>query len=543
MRTELIIFGGEDTRDPDHAEEPGTGLRLHAVGLRWKRALAVSAAMCWFAALALWHRNVVIDDPWISFHYARNLIEGNGLVLNPGERVEGYSNFLWVLLSAIPIKLGIEPLGAMQALSWLCAAAVFWLLAFRLPWFEDREGGGFAAVFLLAGAYPFAVWAMGGLETVFYALLVLLAGAVAAAVDDRAGGWRAGLIAGLALAAIAMTRPEGAMFAAILIGGIAYRLRRGEHVAAGRLALGLGVFAVLFGGYLAWRLSYYGHLLPNSATAKLGGGLASTVRAGHAYLWGYFMGAPFLVVLAAAWGFLRAWREEASPLHMACAGICALQVVFILGVGGDWMPGYRFIVPMLAPLCLLAAHGVAPLPLFVRAMAVWFVLVASPIEAGLDKGGGPAIGLRFARWMCERRPLVEPLLRIGTDLRVMGGPGDTVAMSEAGVVPYLSRLRLIDMLGLVDPEIAAKEGGLHQKFDAASVLRRRPRFILLGYAIIDGAEKPAWASDAEMAAHADFRRDYRPVHRWPRRMDRGDRVPTDGVMVLHERIEAESTAP
>lgn len=543
MQMELVVFGGEQNGDPSLSEEPGHGLRLHAMGLRWKRAVALSAALCWFAALALWHRNVIIDDPWISFHYARNLLEGNGLVLNPGERVEGYSNFLWVLLSAMPIRLGIDPLGAMQVVSWLCCAATFWLMALKLPWFEDREGGGFAGVFLLAGSFPFAVWAMGGLETSLYALLVLLVAAFSAAVDDRRGGWRTGILAGLALAVASMTRPEGAMFAAIPAGMLAWRARRGERVAAGRLALGLAVFGALFGAYLGWRLSYYGHLLPNSATAKLGGGAAATIRAGHAYLWSYFLGAQALVLVAAAWGFLRAWREEPSPLHLCCAGVCAMQVVFVLGVGGDWMPGYRFVVPMAAPLCLLAAHGLAQAPLVVRGVAVWFVLVASPVEAGLDKGGGPAIGLRFARWVCDRKPLVEPLVRIGTDLRVMGDPGDAIAMSEAGVVPYLSRLRLIDMLGLVDPEIAAKEGGLHQKFDAESVLRRRPRFILLGYAIVDGAERPAWASDAEMAAHPRFRQDYRPVHRWPRRMDRGDRVPTDGVMILFERLEAESPAP
>ena len=37
------------------------------------------------------------DDAFISFRYARNLLEGHGLVFNPGERVEGYTNLLWVL--------------------------------------------------------------------------------------------------------------------------------------------------------------------------------------------------------------------------------------------------------------------------------------------------------------------------------------------------------------------------------------------------------------------------------------------------------------
>ena len=49
------------------------------------------------------------DDAFISFRYARNLVEGHGLVWNPGEAVEGYTNFLWVLLMAAGIGAGVEP--------------------------------------------------------------------------------------------------------------------------------------------------------------------------------------------------------------------------------------------------------------------------------------------------------------------------------------------------------------------------------------------------------------------------------------------------
>lgn len=42
----------------------------------------------------------VNDDPFISFRYAQQLVVGNGLVYNPGERLEGYTNFLWTILIA-----------------------------------------------------------------------------------------------------------------------------------------------------------------------------------------------------------------------------------------------------------------------------------------------------------------------------------------------------------------------------------------------------------------------------------------------------------
>ena len=51
----------------------------------------------------------VCDDAFISFRYAENLVRGLGLVYNAGERVEGYSNFLWTLGTALGMRLGVDP--------------------------------------------------------------------------------------------------------------------------------------------------------------------------------------------------------------------------------------------------------------------------------------------------------------------------------------------------------------------------------------------------------------------------------------------------
>src|SRR2546425_12080772 len=69
------------------------------------------------------------DDAFISFRYARNLIEGHGLVFNSGERVEGYTNFLWTVMLAPALALGIDPLEAARALGTLCAIATLLVLS------------------------------------------------------------------------------------------------------------------------------------------------------------------------------------------------------------------------------------------------------------------------------------------------------------------------------------------------------------------------------------------------------------------------------
>src|SRR5688572_22895442 len=47
------------------------------------------------------------DDMMISMRYGRNLAQGHGLVWTPGERVEGYSNFLWTLIMAVVHLTGV----------------------------------------------------------------------------------------------------------------------------------------------------------------------------------------------------------------------------------------------------------------------------------------------------------------------------------------------------------------------------------------------------------------------------------------------------
>jgi arabinofuranosyltransferase len=71
--------------------------------------------------LSLVHFEFMLDDPFISFRYARNLLDGHGLVFNPGERVEGYSNFLWIILLTPFMKLGFDPVVASKVLG-LCSA-------------------------------------------------------------------------------------------------------------------------------------------------------------------------------------------------------------------------------------------------------------------------------------------------------------------------------------------------------------------------------------------------------------------------------------
>ena len=195
--------------DPRRADEgtdveraaKGTSLGLILPYLPWLALLVWLASVAWF----------LCDDAFISFRYVRNLLEGHGLIFNPGEYVEGYSNFLWVLeLAAIWWALGVAPEAAAPWLSVAftagTVAAMLWWIA-RLPLLRHRGLVAWIALGLVCASATFAVWTSGGgLETRQFTFIVVLAVMCLSLYRDSRRGL---LAASLSLAAAALTRPEG----------------------------------------------------------------------------------------------------------------------------------------------------------------------------------------------------------------------------------------------------------------------------------------------------------------------------------------------
>src|SRR5439155_1209101 len=121
---------------------------------------AVAAVLVTAAALLAFHVRTyafLCDDAFISFRYARNFAHGHGLVFNPGfERVEGYSNFLWVVVLAGLDRLGLEPPRASLLLSWASTLLLWGLVvAFAARW-APRRGSSPGAARSTSGATPAA---------------------------------------------------------------------------------------------------------------------------------------------------------------------------------------------------------------------------------------------------------------------------------------------------------------------------------------------------------------------------------------------------
>ncbi len=463
-------------------------------------ALLVALGLLAFYANDL--KSWMLDDAFISFRYAENFAEGKGLVFNEGERVEGYTTFLWVFVLGLANKLGFDTVMASRWLGALFAAACLVLLAFAGRIYRNLDAGVIVmALLLLGSSATFTTWTLSGMEVPMLGLLGLLAALLylRARSEDSSAHYVA---AGLACALAAMTRPDaGLLFVAFGADRLLDRWRNGRP---GWLPLTLGL-TVLYGPYFLWRYLYYGWLLPNTFYAKVGGTWAQIER-GLDYVT-RFGGATLLIVCAAAFGILATSivKRRYGPVAVI-GGYLVLHTIYVIFVGGDAQPSYRFFGEVMPLICLWAAMSVGALDVGVVKRGVFVVLA---VALNLHQAYHEPSMLRFvgSDRVAERGELAGRWL-------LENAPSDAViATNTAGTIPYYSRLPAIDMLGLNDTHIAHRqvEGmgkGIagHEKSDGDYVVERRPTFIMFDSAT--GSRKPRRPSDEQIWKNEDFHRLY-----------------------------------
>lgn len=425
-----------------------------------------------------------VDDAWISLRYAANWAGGQRLCFNPGDRVEGYTNFLLVALDAAAIRCGANPELVMRVIPW--AALV--LLAAAVALFVGRHV--FPGQFLIpamAGALvclnPVLVcWAISGMESCLYALLLFVSLSLLVGPPAR---WASRLSA-ISLILAAMTRPEAAvLFPCMLL--ISYLRRRSVKEAIQYAA----IFGVGFGVYFTIRALHFGHLFPNPFYAKLDYGSGALARRGALYVWEFLRAVPLLSILAGA-GLVLLRR---TPLWATGFALLAVaQLIIVLYEGGDHFPLFRFMAPVLPVLGVLALYpGVylvrrfrlARPAAYLAALPGLAALAASDLMAGKQERG-PAFGgeTHFGSFEVETI-IAEQWTIMGEWLRERTPAGSSLATIAVGAIGYHSHLTIIDPHGITDAHIAHQRrelgGGYagHEKFDTEYILSRRPSYILL----------------------------------------------------------------
>jgi arabinofuranosyltransferase len=489
-----------------------------AQGEKPSSALAiVSIAACFvlWASLFVYRSSVVaidgrryfalFDDAMISMRYAWNLSHGFGLVWNPGEYVEGYTNPLWTLVMSLPTSL-FDKSGAVLAIQvlgvvlMLANAYLVMLIADHLFSGEiGRHAGLFRVLAFLCGLsyYPLVYWTLMGMETGLLAILLSLS-VLSALRYVRDYEPARGLLLSACLGLAFLTRPDAVVFAVPIFAYVFFGGRRA--ITSSHLLTLVGPFALIVAGQEAFRWVYYGELVPNTYTLKVTGWpLIERIENGMGFVRPFLAEVWVLLVLVGT-ALLFDFRKG----KLLLAGVFVVALLYQVWTGGDAWDRWRIFSPAMPLMLVLAVreifrvvaavsdtagfrgfferNPVVPrrhVPGLVSVLAVLAVLCV--------------VNFRFLPEITmqqdpEDEELNEERMSLALALERFTEPDATVGVFAAGTVPYYSGRPAIDFLGKMDPRIARLAPDLKDYWSPGEVLqpsRTTPKIVRPGHSKYD----------------------------------------------------------
>jgi arabinofuranosyltransferase len=482
---------------------------------RWWLAALIGLAV--FALNVAYFAHVQSDDAYISYRYAKNFAAGDGLVFNRGgPPVEGYSNFLWVVLLGIAAKFGLAIPAMAQVLSLALAAITLIELALALRRLNHHGWWLVAGCVWLGANGSFAMWSVPGLETTLLSALVVLAWLLVEREEQSGRGWLSGLVFVL----IALSRAEGAVFFVAAFGVRWLRQLRHRSNRSRRSDVQWTLaFVIPFGLFLLWRLSYYGYLLPNTYYAKVGNHPLILALRGSYYFFNFLTSGGGLLLMVLAIAAILFSDRSARLMHVTT------WTGFYIGgfvlAGGDWMPMFRFFAPIIPLLCVFGLMGL---------QALQDRIGGTRSAIGFSSSVAVLIALLFVGASVQAQTITHQTDSFTTPneaghliaawLRAHSQPGDSIALVDAGILAYETDLRVIDMIGLNDAHIAHsaphavnpfEHGNGFAKWDTDYILSQLPTFIEVHESRADwlaGIRRTDWIGSDELINDPRFLANY-----------------------------------
>jgi len=429
----------------------------------------VSVLVYVLAARSLDATGFPLDDAWIHQTYARNLAERGEWAFVPGEPSAASTSPLYTVLLAAGYALGVPFFVwafALGAVTLACAGWVNARLAGML--FPDLLGALLWTGLMTVLAWHMVWAAASGMETLLFALLALVVIGLAwreraaRSADARAALGR-GALAGLAGAALTLTRPDGIALVGLAGAlGVLARLDRDSVARRAAVAWGGGMALGWLVGvtpYAALNFDLTGHLLPNTASAKQAEYAATLALPFVERVWmlleplaagGQVMLLPGLI----AAGFLLvqqgSWRDRALDWLPALWAV-AHVVTYALRLPAPYQHG-RYVMPVLPVVILYGVGGTlwlvrrARRTLAGRVLTRSLALSVAAVTAGFWVLGAQAYArdvriintemVATARWVRDNLPEDELL-----------------AVHDIGAVGYYAPRPIFDLAGLVTPEV------------------------------------------------------------------------------------------
>lgn len=456
---------------------------------RFRKAAIFS--LIFFLAVLACINSFIQDDAFISFRYASNLVYDHELTWNPGdtEKIEGYTNFLWTLILAIPIALNYDPVFSSKLIGLLFFMGTL-IFTYKLSFLVFRSFSlALLTIFILGTNFTFSAYATGGLETQMQTFFIVAAAYLTLLIANY-NRWKSIhlIVLSLLFSAALLTRLDSAAILLILCIYLIYNMFK-QTQALKYLILNIGCFvfpiSAILVSWLLWKYSYYGDVLPNAFYAKASLTSAGILKSGLFYIIAFlrsYVLIPFIVL--GALYFKKIWTH----IHMRLfTFILILWCLYIIKVGGDFME-FRFFVPVLPFIYILIVYLVSMVSkLNIRMVFIATVLIGSLFHAlsfnsvrGIEsiKGLNSHLVIPSENW-----------IKVGLIFKDMFFESEDpiiIATTAAGAIPYYSGLQTIDMIGINDKWIA-KNGIItsvrpgHLRISTLEYLVRRRVNIVIGH--------------------------------------------------------------
>lgn len=469
-------------------------MQIQNIGYGW---LAIGLALILLSVFSATIHPWILDDAFISFRYAENIAAGNGAVFNIGEKVEGYTTFLWVIMLAAGKWAGFDTVIFSKILGLMFALGCLVLVGNSHRFVRALDYKiSIAAVLFLGTSGVFLPWGVSGMEVTLFTFLILIDVLYYLRIRDLEN-IRKYVLLGIFCGLTALTRPEGLLIFGLISIDILWTKNKRIYVLYLILA-----FGALYLPYFIWRYDYYGYLYPNTFYAKVGWSTEQLFR-GFKYLVKFAIPAmAILLPLIDPISILRWFKKYRRLIILPL--IAGVYTVYIILVGGDSMPALRFFTPIMPIICILSAMSI----LLIRGGRRVVFIVMGVIVYNLI-----LLNFFYIKPQIDIDRVAESGREVAFWIRKNVSRDAVIATNTVGSIPYYSKLKTIDMLGLNDIHIAHRRipdmgSGWpgHEKADGEYVLSRQPDLILFGSSY--GAKTPFFRGDIELYENPQFFENY-----------------------------------
>ncbi|MDQ6626339.1 MAG: hypothetical protein M3Y69_09435, partial [Verrucomicrobiota bacterium] len=287
------------------------------------------------------------DDAYIPIRSIDNLLNGYGLRWNVDERVQVFTDPLWTLLIAVFYAITHEIFITVIVMSIVTSMAAVWVL---VRYGSSSESAAVAALLALISSKAFVDYATSGLENCLNYLLI----ALFSLTFFRRGNGRSRLrYLVLFYALTGFNRLDLLLMLFPALAFAAWSTYRNKAISIREWLVDGLIFSAPLWGWLLFATVYFGYALPNTYYAKLYTGISAGEHAKQGLL--YFLNSinyDAVTLFTIAIAIIVSVSARDFRLKLAALGL-VLYLLYVVKIGGDFMSGRFFSVPLFFAVTLL----------------------------------------------------------------------------------------------------------------------------------------------------------------------------------------------